>query len=542
MPFSLRSYFQERYADVLRGRDALHDYQEDIGVPFLRRNPLSALFVDLGLGKSVIVLTMIADLLLEGEWGPWLVVGPKRVIRSTWPTEIREWKHLAHISYASPFDKQYKKELTDAARPVAKFYRSMAELNEPTLDLPAEHMRLVAYWELAEKKIREKATEARMAQARKSIVGAFERNPAIIHLVNREVLEHLVMAWGVKRFPYRLIVLDESQSFKNHKSGRFKALKAVRKKIVRMHHLTATPAAESYLDLFAPTWLLDGGARFGSFITHFRKKYFQLGYDGWTWKIKEGAQEAIAEKLSNICLTMKAEDYYPMEEPLYIKRPVRLSREEMKRYNDLAEDFVLTLPDGDELTVDGAGILQQKLIQMASGSVYDDKKRTIHLHDAKIEALKEVIEEANGTPVLVAYWYKSSLAKLKHHFPKATVMTDDPKIVQKWNRKLLPTLFIHPASGGAGLNLQHGSHILVIFDMFYSNELYTQLVGRLARQGQTNIVKVMHLIAMNTVDEDVLDAIDLKEEGQERLYRALRDIRNRLRAHQRKKEIDLEIL
>lgn len=540
MKFSLRSYFRERRSDILRGREDLHGYQDDLAVPFLRANPLSALFVDLGLGKSVITLTLIADLLFEeDEWGPWLVIGPKRVIKSTWPTEIREWKHLTHLTTASPFDKQYRKELSDAARPVARFYRAMAELNEPTLDLPAEHIRMTAYWDLADKKVREKAVEARMKQARLSIVGAFERNPAIIHLVNREVVEHLVMAWGINRFPYKLIVIDESQSFKSHKSGRFLAIKAIRKKLKRMHHLTATPAAESYLDLFAPMWLLDGGKRLGSGITRFRKKYFALGYDGWTWKIKEGAQEAIAEQISDICLTLKAKDHYPMTEPHYINRPVVLSKMEMARYRDLLETSVLTLPSGAEFTMANRGVLHNKLLQMASGNVYDDKKKTIHLHDAKIETLKEIIEEAQGQPVLVAYWFKPTLDMLKKHFPKAKVMDDDPNTVKRWNKKLLPIMFIHPQSGGAGLNLQHGGHILVIYDLFHSNELYTQLVGRLARQGQMNVVLIIHLVAKGTFDERVLENIGLKEEGQERLFRALDEIRKSI---QSKREKALELL
>jgi hypothetical protein len=529
----LGSYFQLRFADVIRDRADMHGYQDDIGVPFMKKNPFSALFVDLGLGKSVMALTVIADMLAEGEWGPWLVIGPKRVVSSTWPTEIREWRHLAHLTTAAPFDKQYRKELAKVARETSAFCRDVADLKEPTFDLPADHNRMIGFYELRDKWIRKRVERDRMRQARISIVGAFERNPAIIHLINREQFEHLVAAWGPERFPYRLVFIDESQSFKSHKSGRVKAMKAVRidnDVIQRMHHLTATPAAESYEDLFTPTLLLDKGKRLGRFITNYRKRYFDKGYDGWTWKLKKGAEEAIAERLSDLCLTMKAADYYPMEKPLYIKRPVVLSREERKRYDDFAEDFVLTLPSGEEITAENAAVLQQKLLQCASGAVYDDKKRVHHLHDAKLETLAEVIEEAGDTPVLVAYWFKPTLARLKKAFPKGVELDAQSKIVPKWNKRQVPIMFIHPASGGAGLNLQHGSHILVMVDMFYSNEFYTQLVGRLARQGQKEIVRIIHLVAQGTLDDTVLDAIDDKEHGQERLFAALKAIRNRMLA------------
>lgn len=531
------------FARCERGREDMHFYQDGLAVPFLKKNPFSALFADVGLGKSASAATVIADNFDAGNWEPWLVVGPKRVITQTWPEEFRTWRHLAHLTYGSPFDKQYKKELSDAARKAVKFERALLEIDEPAWDLPGDHLKMVAYWSV----LRKVAEEARLKQAHKSIVDSTRRCRAYVHLVSRDVFEHLVDAWGVKRFPYRKIIIDESQSFKSHKAGRFKAMKRIRHKLKRMHHLTATPAAESYLDLFAPMQLLDEGERLGKFITHYRERYFQADYNGFNWKLLPDADEKIAAKISDIVLTLRAEDYLQLDKPLFINRPVRLGTEARKKYDMMAKHFVMTTEDeGEKLNVvaESAGILQNKLLQMSSGFVYDEKKKPHFIHDAKIETLKEIVEELQGEPVLVAYWYKPTLDRLRKSFPKAVVLDEKGKYKEKWDKRQTPMLLLHPQSGGAGLNLQKGSHHLIIFDMFYSNELYTQLVGRLARQGQRNIVKVMHLIAQGTHDDDVLDAINDKENGQAKLKRALRRIRQQIEdgTYQSHEEEDLETL
>lgn len=521
---NFRSYFAERMADVIRTRENMHAYQSGEALPFLKKNPFSALFVDLGLGKSVISATLMADLFEEGDWNTWLVIAPKRVARQTWPNEFREWQHLAWMTYGSPFDKQYKKELSDAARKAVRFAQAVAELDEPSYNLPEEQAAYDAYWLDAKQNIRNAAIEAREKQSQTSIVEAFKRNRACVHIINREVFEHLVRAWGPNRWPYRKIVVDESQSFKSYKSARFKAMKAIRPRLRRLHLLTATPAAESYLDLFAPMWLLDEGERLGKGITRFRERYFQRGYDGWTWKLLPGSEELIADKIRDICLTLRAEDYLDLAKPKYIDVAVKLDKAHLKKYHEFQKSFVYALPDGENIVADTAAALSQKLCQLASGTLYDKDKKAHHIHDAKIETLREIEEEANGSPLLVAYWFKSSLDRLTKAFPHAVVMDADGKCVKAWNQGKIKMMLIHPASGGAGLNLQHGGHLLAMYDIFHSNELYQQLVGRLARQGQKQIVRIFHLLAQGTVDPMVLASAQGKQDAQERLFKYMRNI------------------
>lgn len=513
------------FEHCIRDREDMHEYQDEIAVPFLKANPFSALFADLGLGKCVIAGTVVADNFDAGNWATWLIIGPKRVISQTWPEELREWRHLAHLTCASPFDKQYKRELKAAAQAAVKFERALMEIDEPDWDLPGDHMRMMGYWDEGKIRLRRVAEEARIVQSKLSIPSSTLRNPACIHLVSRDNIEHLVDAWGSERWPYKKIIIDESQSFKSYKSGRFKALKKVRKVIKRMHHLTATPNAESYEDLFAPIWLLDRGERLSSVITHFRKRYFRKDQSGYNWKLLPGMDEEIAKQIADICLTLRVEDYLDLEKPLYLDRKVKLGQKAMAEYQHMQRHLVHTMESGQKIKADSAGILQNKLLQMSSGFIYDDEKKWHHIHDAKIETLKELVEELDGEPLLVAYWFQPTLERLKKAFPQGVVMDDAGKYKAKWDKRQIPILFIHPASGGAGLNLQKGGHHLAIFDIFYSNELYTQLIGRLARQGQMHLVKVIHLVAMGTVDRIVLAALADKENGQEMLKNYIKNIR-----------------
>lgn len=532
------SYFKARTADVIRSREDMHFYQGDIALPFLKENPFSALFVDLGLGKSVISATLMADLFEAGDWNTWLVIAPKRVARQTWPNEFREWKHLAWMTYGSPFDKQYKKELSDAARKAVRFAQALAELDEPTYDLPGDYAAYNAYWLAAKKHIRNVAIEAREKQSNESIVEAFKRNRACVHIINREVFEHLVRAWGPNRWPYRKIVVDESQSFKSHKSNRFAAMKKIRPRLRRLHLLTATPAAESYLDLFAPLFLLDEGERLGKKITHFRERYFKRGYDGWTWKLLPGSEELIADKIKDICLTLRAEDYLDLAKPKYIDVAVKLDKVHLKKYHEFQKSFVYELPNGANIVADTAAILSQKLCQLASGVIYDKDKKFHHIHDAKIETLREIEEEANGSPLLVSYWFKPSLDRLTKEFPHAVVMDAEGKCVKAWNQGKIKMMLIHPQSGGAGLNLQHGGHLLAVYDIFHSNELYQQLVGRLARQGQKEVVRIFHLLSQGTVDPLVLASAQDKQGAQERLFKYMRGMIRKVLNAERFETID----
>lgn len=526
MRFFTKEYFDRLFADVVRGYEDLHVYQDDAW-RFLRDHPFSALFIDLGLGKTIISATLIAMLLDEGEWDTWLIIAPKRVARQTWPHEFREWKHIAHLSNRPPFDKQYRKALKDAAKKKVDAARpellaEMPDFMGPDLNIDRDAEAI--WWETHRKKLRLIGQMERERVSHVEIKKAFERNAAMVHIINREQLEHLVRAWGPNRWPYRSVIIDESQSVKNHKSGRFKALQAIRYQLRRLHLLTATPAAESYLDLFAQMWLLDEGKRLGSKITHYREAYFKPGRGFYTWKLLPGMAEQIAEKIADICLTMKARDYLDLSAPKIIPTKVHLSPEMMRQYKKAMREAVLRIGDV-EIKGDTAAALQQKLMQIASGFVYDEDKKVYELHDAKIETLKEIRESADGQPLLVSYWHNASRERLVKAFPDAVVMDADGKCVKAWNAGKIPMLLVQPQSAGAGLNLQHGGHILVVFDMFFSNEFFTQLVGRLARQGQKNLVLVYLLIAHGTVDEIAREAVVDKERGQELLYKLLKEIR-----------------
>jgi hypothetical protein len=526
MKFSIDPALKRLFNEVLRGLEALHEYQHT-AKNFLRDNPFSALFIDLGLGKTIIVATLIAELLDEGDWGPWLIIAPKRVARQTWPHEFKEWRHIAHISNRSPFDKQYRKALKDAAKLKVDFERKAMLIDEPDFVRPGTRKQEAAFalfHDTFRKKLALIGKQERERVSHIEIKKAFARNPAIVHIINREQLEHLVAAWGPNRWPYLNVAIDESQSFKNHKSGRFEAMKAVLYRLKRLHLLTATPAAETYEDLFAQMYLLDRGKRLGTHITHYRERYFRRNRSGYNWKLFPGMEKEIAEKIADICLTMKARDYLDLKEPKTIPVKVHLSPDMMRAYRRAAREAVIHV---EEKTITGetAAALQQKLMQIASGFVYDEKKKAYDLHNAKIETLQEIVEEANGQPILVSYWHNASRERLKKAFPKAVVMDPDGKCVKDWNAGKIKMMLVQPQSAGAGLNLQHGGHILVVFDMFFSNELYTQLVGRLARQGQKDLVLVYLLMAVGTVDEIARVAVIDKEAGQQLLFKLLEEIR-----------------
>lgn len=514
---------------VLRTREDMHLYQSDIAVPFLKENPFSALLVDMGLGKTISCLTVIVDLIAELEYeGPILVIGPMRVATQTWPNEIAEWQHTAHLNHSLIHASDADPAVINAGR-VA---RSQARL-QGLSGVEATSAGNVA-----------------MQKYKEGIRVAATRSTATLHIISRDWIEWLVAYWGPK-WPYRIIFVDESSGFKDHKTNRFKALAKVRNHpglVDRIHLLTATPAAESYMHLFAQIFLLDGGKRFGVYITHFQNKYFTQ--NKWTrkWALRPDAEEEILEKIADICLVMKAKDYLKLKDPEIIRRPITLGKTEMALYNAMAEDFVVTLPDGSEVEAETAAALSAKLLQMASGVLYETYleedletedmkkvKKIHHIHDQKIEELKQIVEEADGQSILVAYHWKSSLSRLQKEFPHAVVMDRDGKCVKPWSAGKIKMLLMHPQSGGHGLNLQHGGHILVIFDLFHSLELFLQLVGRLARQGQKLPVFVYMLTAMGTLDEAVAAALKAKEDAQDKMFAILR----RLIKQFRKRQADL---
>jgi SNF2 family DNA or RNA helicase len=517
-----------QFADVRFTRDNLHFYQFEEAVPFLYENPFSALFIDMGLGKTISSLTVIVDLLSDFDTDdPVLVVGPLRVATETWPTEIASWEHTAPFTYSLIHAMDDDPRLKDA-RDRARAYGRTEGLSTADIN------KMIGRAETAEgERIRRDA--------------AVSRKP--IHIISRDWLEWLCNFWKGK-WPYRTVIIDESSSFKDHNSARFNAIKKIRNTdglITRMHLLTATPAAESYEHLFPQIWLLDRGERLGKNITSYRKEYFDYNQYSRKYTLRSGSEEKILELISDICLVMKVEDYLDLEKPVIVPRPVHLSEQQMALYKEMETEFVVTLPDGTEVEAETAAALSQKLLQMASGVLYetyfdvdvdtDDMKkvkRIHHLHDHKIDMLKQIVEESQGEPILVGYHHKASLDRLKKAFPKAVVMDKEGKVIKKWNARKIPMLLMHPQSGGHGLNLQQGGHNIVFFDLPWSLELYLQFIGRLARQGQTAVVVVQLLISSGTLDEFVWQCLSDKEDAQDRLFSILKRL---IRRHRSQKSL-----
>lgn len=535
---------QRRFADVELHREQMHDYQSKLALPFLLANPFSALFLSMGMGKSIICATAIVDLIIEGHVGKVLVIGPLKVITDTWPDEFRLWRHTA------AFQPVVIREDDDDPR-----IKAAAKIDRENGDERAWNRETLQMVDASAKEIRATLGPCEEAKVRMEIRGELARSKATIHFINREQLVWLVNFYGPK-WPYRTVIIDESSSFKDYTTERFKALKKVRNTpglITRLHILTATPAAETYEHLFAQMWLLDRGVRLGDNITAYRYDYFIS--NKWTRKytLRPGAEEQILDKIKDICLVLDAKDYLKVAEPQIMKRPVHLTAHARAVYDSMREDMIVTLPDNVVVEADTAAALSSKLLQIASGVLYEthnlldadteemSKVKRVHkIHDEKLIVLRELVEELQGTPVMVAYHFKSSLDRLKKAFPKAVVFSGDGKGIQKqWNDGKIPMLLVHPQSAGHGLNLQKGpGHNLIFFDLVWSLELWLQLIGRLARQGQKNPVFVWVLTAVGTVDERVFDVLSKKKDAQEMLFTILKAM---IRAYRKKKKALLQL-
>lgn len=523
---NLDAYIRERFSRVELTEDDLHLYQSD-AAEYLEENPFSALFVDLGLGKTVISLTVISRLLATLDpVGKVLIIGPLKVVMNTWPDELALWEHSAWIKYKiiredddDPRIKAARKDATDQAR---SELRLAGEFSPAVITRAAQQ-----------------TGQREETQMRHRIRRELANHPAQVHIINREAVEWLV-EHHKGRWPYRTVFIDESHSFQDHNSNRFTALKKIRNTpglITRMHLLTATPSSESYMQFFAQIFLLDRGERFGKYITHFRQAYFEFNSYSKTYKLKDGADDKILAKIADITLVMKKEDYLPRDAPTIYARHVRLSDEQRALYRKMERDLIISLPNGAEIEAITAAALAGKLLQMASGSVYEtaeitdfdtgDRKkiRKVHdLHDHKIDMLKEMVEELQGRQLLVGYHFKSSLAKLQKAFPKATLMDKAGAMAKPWNKRKLPypLMLIHPQSGGDGLNLQAGGSNLAFFDLPVSLRQYLQLIGRLDRQGQPDPVIVQLIVATGTRDETAWAALKVKESVQDAMFAKLK--------------------
>ena len=443
-----------------------HDYQA-YATEFILSHPVAAILLQMGLGKSVITLTAIRELLDTGAVRKVLVIAPLRVARDTWPEEIRKWDHLWGLTYAV------------------------------AIGSPDERRRALAL------------------------------SPQIT-LINRENVPWLVQHLG-KRFDYDMIVIDELSSFKNWESKRFRALMKVRPSVKRIVGLTGTPSPNGYMDLFAEYRVLDMGERLGRFITHYREQYFVP--DRWgngqvfSWKLRSGADEAIFRKISDITVSMKSVDHLKMPECVMNRVPVRMDEREKALYETLKNELFLKVMTRDgvrEVDAKNASVLCGKLSQLANGAVYTDDSEVARIHDRKLDALEDLIEAANGHPLLVAYWFQNDLWRMKERFPDLRVLRS-PQDLRDWNAGRIPVAAIHPASCGHGLNLQAGGSTLVWFGLTWSLELYQQTNARLWRQGQqAETVVIHHIMTEGTIDEQILAALGRKDRSQETLINAVR--------------------
>ena len=438
-----------------------HKYQE-YATDYILKNPIAGIFLDMGLGKSIITLTAIFDLTLDSFLvRKVLVIAPLRVAKNTWPAEIQKWDHLKGLQY------------------------SLAVGSAPE----------------------RKAALMKRAQ---------------VYIINRENVDWLISKSGLP-FDYDMLVIDELSSFKSHQAKRFKSLIKVRPKVKRIVGLTGTPSSNGLMDLWAEYRLLDMGQRLGRFIGRYRENFFVPDKRNqqiiFSYKPRPGAEDAIHELISDITISMKGRDYLKLPDLVINEVPVRLSEDEMKSLDVMKRDLITRIK-GEEISAVNAAALSNKLLQMANGAVYDDEGDVVYIHDRKLEALEDLIEAANGKPVLIAYWFKHDLSRIQKRFKVELLSTSDS--IKKWNRGETALAVIHPASAGHGLNLQTGGSTLIWFGLTWSLELYQQTNARLWRQGQKETVVIHHLISKGSIDERVMKALKHKDNIQSALIEAVK--------------------
>ena len=443
-----------------------HDYQA-YATRFIFEHPVAAIFLECGLGKTVITLTAILQLCLDRfEIRRVLIIAPLRVAQSSWPDEIRKWDHLKNLTYA------------------------------------------VAVGSAEERK-------------------AALREQALITVINRENVQWLLEDSGVP-FDWDMVVIDELSSFKSWQAKRFRSLLKARPGIKRIVGLTGTPSSNGLMDLWAEFRVLDMGKRLGKFITHYRDEFFTPDKRNaqviFSYKPKPGAEEEIYRRIGDITISMKSTDYLKMPECVMNEVCVDLSEKERGMYDQLKKEMVLSLKD-EEIDALNAASLSNKLCQMANGAIYGEDTGEVrcvhHIHDRKLDALEDLIEAANGKPVLVAYWFKHDLARIQKRFTVREIKTPDD--IRAWNEGRIPVAIIHPASAGHGLNLQSGGSTLIWFGLTWSLELYQQTNARLWRQGQTaETVIIHHIITRNTIDEQIMVALNRKDKTQAALIDAVK--------------------
>ncbi|HEM4322209.1 TPA: DEAD/DEAH box helicase [Streptococcus suis] len=446
----------------------LHNYQV-VAKDFIIGHPNAAVILDMGMGKTATTLSAVNELMFDRfEVTKVLVIAPLRVANTVWSNEIEQWAELRHLRYSKIVG-------TPKQRKVAL------------------------------------------------------QKDADVYIVNRENLPWLVEQCS-PYFKWDMVVIDELSSFKSWQSKRFKAFMAMRPYMKRIVGLTGTPSSNGLMDLFAEFKVIDGGERLGRFIGEFRSRYFEEGRRNgnivYEYIPMDYAESQIQDKISDITISMKALDYLDMPELISTKKLVRMSEKEKEKYSQFKKEYVLTELDGLEVTAANAASLTNKLVQLSNGAVYSDDHTVVPLHEQKLDALEDILESANGEPVLVAYWFKHDLARIIGRLEKLKVKNRVLKTeedIREWNKGNVPVGLLHPAGAGHGLNLQKGGHNLVWFGLTWSLELYQQTNARLWRQGQeAETVVIQHIVTEGTIDEEILKALGNKDAQQERLIEAVK--------------------
>ena len=429
---------------------------------FILAHKVSALFLDCGLGKTITTLTAINELMYDSfEISKVLIIAPLRVAQSTWKDEIEKWDHLNLLRYS--------------------------------IVVGDEKERLKAL-----------------------------KQNSDIYIINRENVDWLVTKSGID-FNFDMLVIDELSSFKSHTSKRFKSLLKIRPYFERVVGLTGTPSSNGLMDLWAEFRVLDLGERLGRYITHYRNEYFlpdkRNGAVIFSYKPQPNAEERIYRRLADMTISMKSTEYLKMPELILNELEINLDEEDQMKYKKFKKEMVMTIQE-KEIDAINAASLSNKLIQLANGSIYDEDKKFYEVHNKKLDKLEEIIESANGKPVLVAYWFKADKERIEKRFKVREIKTADD--IKQWNMGMINLALIHPASAGHGLNLQSGGFTLVWFSLTWSLELYQQTNARLYRQGQKDTVVIHHLITKNTIDEDIMKSLKRKDKTQEALMRAVK--------------------
>ena len=442
-------------------RYVAHNYQ-NYAKNFILAHKVSALFLDCGLGKTITTLTAINELMYDSfEISKVLIIAPLRVAQSTWKEEIEKWDHLNLLRY------------------------SIAVGDE------------------------------------KERLKALKQN-SDIYIINRENVDWLVTKSGID-FNFNMLIIDELSSFKSHTSKRFKSLLKIRPYFERVVGLTGTPSSNGLMDLWAEFRVLDLGERLGRYITHYRNEYFlpdkRNGAVIFSYKPQPNAEERIYRRLADITISMKSTEYLKMPELILNELEINLDEEDQTKYKKFKKEMVMTIQE-KEIDAINAASLSNKLIQLANGSIYDEDKKFYEVHNKKLDKLEEIIESANGKPVLVAYWFKADKERIEKRFKVREIKTVDD--IKQWNMGMIGLALIHPASAGHGLNLQSGGSTLVWFSLTWSLELYQQTNARLYRQGQKDTVVIHHLITKNTIDEDIMKSLKRKDKTQEALMKAVK--------------------